>query len=213
MNWLINTLGTSIGKKLMMAVTGLAFIAFLAAHLAGNLTLYGGPDTFNSYAEHLHALGPLVTIFEWCLMLLALVHILTGTFLYFQNLAARPLRYKVNKRGGGRTLGSATMPYTGMLILLFVIFHLANFRFIDPSHTSLFQVVSGAFAHPLYVGVYVFSMVVVAIHVSHGFWSLFQSLGLSHPKYMPFLRGLGIVVSLIFGIGFGFLPIYISFIA
>ena len=213
MNWLTNTLGTSIGKKLMMAVTGLSFIGFLTLHLAGNLSIYGGPDMFNAYAEHLHALGPVLVVAEWVLLALALVHILTGTFLFVQNLAARPRRYRVNKSGGGRTIGSATMPYTGILILLFVIFHLANFSFVDKSNTTIFEIVSHAFADPVYVGIYILSMVVVAFHVSHGFWSLFQTLGLNHPKYMPAIMIAGTVISLVFGIGFGFLPIYFSFFA
>ena len=80
MNWLINTLGTSIGKKLLMAVTGICFCAFLVAHLAGNLTLYGGKDLFNAYAEHLHSLGPLVMVAQWILLLLAVVHVLIHLF-------------------------------------------------------------------------------------------------------------------------------------
>jgi len=213
MNWLTNTLGTSIGKKLMMAVTGLSFIGFLTLHLAGNLSIYGGPDLFNAYAEHLHALGPVLVVAEWILLTLALVHILTGMFLFVQNLAARPRRYRVNKSGGGRTIGSATMPYTGILILLFVIFHLVNFSFVDKSDTTIFKIVSHAFADPVTVGIYILSMVVVAFHVSHGFWSLFQTLGLNHPKYMPAIMIAGTVISLVFGIGFGFLPIYFSFFA
>jgi len=213
MNWLTNTLGTSIGKKLMMAVTGLSFIGFLTLHLAGNLSIYGGPEAFNAYAEKLHSLGPILVAAEWILLALALTHIVTGTLLFVQNLSARPRRYRVNKSGGGRTIGSATMPYTGLLILLFVIFHLANFSFVDKSHTTIFEIVSRAFADPLYVTIYIAAMVVVALHVSHGFWSLFQTLGLNHPKYMPAIMAAGTIISLVFGFGFGFLPIYFSFFA
>ena len=75
MNWLTNMIGSSIGKKLLMSFSGFAFCGFLMGHLAGNLSIYGGPNAFNSYAEHLHALGPLVTIAEIGLLLFALVHI------------------------------------------------------------------------------------------------------------------------------------------
>ncbi|HSO19012.1 MAG TPA: succinate dehydrogenase, partial [Desulfosarcina sp.] len=126
MNWITGTLGSSIGKKLMMAVTGFSFCGFLVTHLAGNLTIYGGRDAFNSYAEHLHSLGPLVTAAELVLLTLFLVHVGTGVILFLQNLKARPVRYAVNKNAGGRTLGSATMPYTGVLILAFIVFHLLN---------------------------------------------------------------------------------------
>jgi succinate dehydrogenase / fumarate reductase cytochrome b subunit len=182
MNWLTGTLGTSIGKKVMMALTGLAFCGFLLAHLAGNLTLYGGREAFNGYAHHLHSLGPLLTVAELGLLALALVHVATGLLLFWQNFRARPERYAVDARAGGRTIGSATMPYTGVLILLFVIFHLANFSFVDKTNTTIFDIVSGAFANPVYVGIYIVAMVVVALHVSHGFWSLFQTLGWNHPQ-------------------------------
>jgi len=116
----------------------------------------------------------------------------------------------VNKRAGGRTLGSATMPYTGVILLLFVIYHLFNFHFVDKTHTTIFQIVSNAFAQPGYVLIYTFAMIIAAVHVSHGFWSAFQTLGANHPKYTPLLRGLSIVFSLIVGIGFGFIPVYVS---
>jgi succinate dehydrogenase / fumarate reductase cytochrome b subunit len=210
MNWLTNTFGSSVGKKLMMAVTGLFFCVFLVLHLAGNLTIYMGKDVFNSYAEHLHSLGPLLVLAEWGLLIFAVTHISTGLLLFYQNFKARPTRYAVNKRAGGRTLGSATMPYTGVILLLFVIYHLFNFHFVDKTHTTIFQIVSNAFAQPSYVLIYTVAMIIAAVHVSHGFWSAFQTLGANHPKYTPFLRGLSLVFSLIVGIGFGFIPVYVS---
>ena len=213
MKWLTTTLGTSIGKKLLMAVSGLSFIGFLAGHLAGNLTIYGGADAFNGYAEKLHALGPLLGVAEFSLLGLFVIHVAVGLVLFWQNFKARPVRYAVNKNPGGKTIGSATMPYTGVLILLFIVFHLSNFSrfFVDQSATTIYQIVSAAFANPVYVGVYVLAMLVVALHVSHGFWSLFQTIGLNHPKYMPAISAAGLVLSVVFGLGFGFLPVYIAF--
>ena len=192
---------TSIGKKVLMAVTGLSFIGFLAVHLMGNLTLYAGGETFNAYASHLHSLGVLVTAAEWVLLLLALVHVFTGAVLFYENLTARPVRYAVDRRAGGRTIGSATMPYTGFLILVFVVFHLLNFHFVDKTGTTIFQIVSEAFADPVYVVAYVAAMVVVAVHVSHGFWSAFQTLGANHPKYMPLVMGFAVAAAVIVGGG------------
>ena len=126
---------------------------------------------------------------------------------------ARPTRYKTNKRAGGRTLGSATMPYTGILLLLFVIMHLINFHFADKTDTTIFAIVSRAFENPIYVLIYTAAMVVAGIHVSHGFWSAFQTLGANHPKYMPFIQTLSLVFAVIVTIGFGALPIYFSLIA
>ncbi|MFP3927312.1 MAG: succinate dehydrogenase cytochrome b subunit [Desulfobacteraceae bacterium] len=213
MNWLGRILASSIGKKLLMAVTGAAFLGFLCIHLAGNLTLYGGEDLFSSYVEHLHALGPFIPVAEWILVILALVHIGTGLLLFVQNLRARPRTYRVKRWAGGRTLGSATMPYTGILILIFVVFHLVDFHFADRADTTLYSIVSLGFSNPLRVAIYVPAMVVVAIHVSHGFWSLFQTLGLNHPKYMGLLERLGIALSLVFGVGFGSIPLFIALFA
>ncbi|MBU0699005.1 MAG: succinate dehydrogenase, partial [Proteobacteria bacterium] len=117
MNWLIDNFRTSIGKKLLMAVTGFCFCCFLSLHLAGNLTIYGGKDFFNAYAGHLHSLGPLLTVAEWILLTLAVIHVLTGATLFYQNFRSQPVGYSVKKRAGGRSLGSATMPYTGFIIL------------------------------------------------------------------------------------------------
>lgn len=210
MMWFINTIKSSVGKKLLMSITGLCFCGFLAGHLGGNLTIYGGKEMFLSYAEHLHSLGVFLRFAEWGLLTFALIHVITGLTLFYQNFRARPTRYKVNKRGGGRTLGSATMPYTGILLLLFVILHLSNFHFVDKTDTTIFAIVSKAFDNPLYVLIYTAAMVVAGIHISHGFWSAFQTLGANHPKYMPFIQTLSLVFAVIVTIGFGALPIYFS---
>ncbi len=210
MNWLVNTVTSSIGKKLLMAITGLAFCGFLTSHLAGNLFLYLGKDAFNAYAEKLHSLGGLITVAELGLLTFALIHVITGVTLFLQNWQARPSRYAVNKSGGGRTLGSRTMPYTGLFLLVFVILHLVNFHFVDKTERTIYTIVAEAFSNSGYVIFYIVAMVVAAIHVSHGLWSAFQTLGLNHPKYTPAIKGLGYVFALIVGIGFGFIPVYIN---
>ncbi len=121
MHVLVETIGSSIGKKLLMALTGLGFLVFLAIHLVGNLSVYGGAEMFNSYVEHLHSLGIVINIAEIVLLLAAAIHVITGLFLWIENIRARPARYAVKKSAGGRTLGSVTMPYSGVLILAFVI--------------------------------------------------------------------------------------------
>ncbi len=213
MNWFISTLWSSIGKKLMMAITGLCFCLFLLGHLAGNLTVYGGKDLFNAYAENLHALGPLITLIEILLLFLAIVHVLTGCFLFYGNFRARPKRYIKKKSVGGRTIGSATMPYTGVFMLGFIILHLLNFTFIDKADQTSFQIISNTFSSPFYVMFYMIAMVVIGFHVSHGLWSAFQSIGANHPKYMPFIHIVSIVFSLLIGAGFGVLPVYITLIS
>jgi succinate dehydrogenase / fumarate reductase cytochrome b subunit len=102
------------------------------------------------------------------------------------------------------------MPYTGILLLLFIILHLLNFHFVDKTGTNIWNIVTETFNSGGYIFIYIIAMIVAAIHVSHGLWSAFQTLGVNHPKYTPFLWGLSIVFSVIIGIGFGFIPIFIS---
>ena len=213
MNWYIFLLGSSVGKKILMAVTGLCLIGFLGVHLLGNTMAFAGADAFNGYAAKLHSLQPYLTIFNIGLAALGLVHIAVATILFFENLKARPTRYKVYQNPGGRTIGSNTMPYTGVLILIFVVFHLLKFTFVDKSVTPIYQQMAATFADPLWVCLYVAAMVMVAVHISHGLWSMLQTFGLNHPRYMPLAMKLGLVATLVFGIGFGILPIYLLIIA
>ena len=102
------------------------------------------------------------------------------------------------------------MPYTGMLMLGFIIFHLANFHFVDKTNTTVWAIVSQAFQQPAYILIYTVFVLVTAVHVSHGLWSAFQTLGANHPKYMPVIRGGSVVFAVIVGAGFGSLPIFLS---
>jgi succinate dehydrogenase / fumarate reductase cytochrome b subunit len=206
-------LGSSVGKKILMAVTGLCMVGFLAVHLLGNSMAFAGAEAFNGYAAKLHSLQPYLTVFNLGLLAIGLVHIVIGLILFFENRKARPTKYKTFNNPGGRTIGSNTMPYTGVLILIFVIFHLLKFTFVDKSVTPIYQRMAATFADPLWVLMYVVAMVIVAVHISHGFWSLFQTFGINHPRYMPLITTLGLVVTLAFGIGFGILPIYLLIIA
>ena len=189
MNWLLISFSSSIGKKQIMAITGLCFCLFLATHLAGNLMIYGGKEMLNAYSARLHSLGPVINAIELGLLAFALLHVFLATLLYLQNLRARPARYVVKKNAGGRTLSSFLMPYTGLYLLIFVVIHLFTFHFADRSSRTLSQLMDDVFASPLYVVFYIFSVIVAAVHVKHGFWSAFQTIGADHPKYMPLIRG------------------------
>ena len=181
----------------------------MAVHLVGNLTIYGGRDLFLSYVEHLHGWGYLLTAAELGLIGLAVLHIVVGLILFIENLRARPVRYAVKKSAGGRTIGSATAPYTGFLILCFIVVHLLKFRFVDKTSSNDFQLLSDTFAQLGWGLFYIAGVIIVAVHVSHGFWSGFQTLGLNHPKYMPFIKSVGIVLSVMIGAGFVSIPIFI----
>lgn len=209
MIWLIQTLFSSIGKKVLMALTGLSFCTFLAMHLFGNLSIYGGNAMFTAYAEHLHAFGILINIAEIGLLAFALLHMGLATLLYIENWRARPIRYVMKKRAGGRTMSSSLMPYTGLYLVFFLVIHLISFHFADHTPQTTYRLVADAFAHPLYVLFYIFSMIVVSVHVKHGFWSAFQTIGANHPKYMPIVQIISFIFSLAVGIGFGSIPLFI----
>jgi succinate dehydrogenase / fumarate reductase cytochrome b subunit len=213
MHWFLETYGTAIGKKAAMALSGLCFCLFLAGHLAGNLLLIQGADAFNAYAERLQSLGVLLRVAEAGLIVLAVLHVGMGLYLFYQNRRARPVRYRVNATAGGQTLGSATMPYTGLVLLGFIVFHLMHFTFVDKSATTVYALVAEAFSRPVYVGLYIAAVVVAAVHVSHGLWSAFQSLGLNHGKYFGLVRAGALVFAVVVGAGFGFLPVYVGWMA
>lgn len=211
MQWYTFLLGSSVGKKLLMAFSGTCLAAFLCVHLLGNFMAFAGAQAFNGYAHKLHSLEPYFTVFNICLSFVALIHVSIGIILFLQNLAARPEKYQVCKTPGGRTFASDTMPYTGALILLFTVVHLATFTFVDKSAVPIYQLMSTKFASPWWVLFYVAAMTVVAVHISHGFWSLFQTFGLNHPDHMQIIERLGLVFSVALGVGFGSLPVYLLF--
>lgn len=216
MNWFVATFTSSIGKKMVMAITGLAFCVFLAIHLVGNFFYYEGGQAFNAYSAHLHEHLVLLRLAEGGLAAFALLHICFGIWLYFQNWLARPKGYMmkkgvIRKTGpGGQTISSRLQAYTGLYILVFVIIHLFAFTFVDRNaYGGLYKMVSTAFHSPYYAAFYVFSVIVVAFHIRHGFWSAFQTIGANHPKYMPAVKVVGIVFACIVGACFASIPVFI----
>ena len=211
MTWFTAALGSSVGKKLMMALTGLAFIGFLAAHLAGNLLMIAGREAFNGYAEKLQSLGPVLHVFRAGLIGFACVHILSGLYLFLQNRKARPVRYEMDASAGGRTVSSRTMPYTGLIILAFLIFHLFHFTWTDKGARTIFDLVAAQFNQPWVILIYAAAMIVVALHARHGFWSAFQSLGALNPRFTWGVYTLGGVIAALLALGYNVIPVYIFF--
>ncbi|MCF6289695.1 MAG: succinate dehydrogenase cytochrome b subunit [Desulfobacterales bacterium] len=197
-------ISTPLGKKGLMALSGAGLGFFLLIHLLGNLTAFMGRQAFLSYAEHLHRLGPLIQLFEAMLVSLFAVHVILAALLYLENLRARPQRYAVYKRQAGHW-GARTMPYTGLVILVFVLVHLANFHFTN-GEVEIADLVRSTLHQPGYGLFYILSMAALGLHLSHGFWSMFQSLGLSHPKYEPLVRNGALAISLLIGAVFILIP-------
>ncbi|NOR26647.1 MAG: succinate dehydrogenase, partial [Desulforhopalus sp.] len=110
---------------------------------------------------------------------------------------------------GGRTLGSNTMPYTGIAILFFVVIHLFKFTFADKSETPIYDLMAATFSSFSWTVFYIAGMAVVGIHLSHGFWSLLQTFGLQHPDHTPVVEQLGLGLSIAIGVGFSLVPVYL----
>lgn len=202
---------SSIGRKQIMALTGLALCGFLVAHLLGNFSLLFGADTFNFYAHTLTKNKALLYAAEAILLILFLTHILLAFKLTWENKRARSVKYHSKRRTGrGETFASATMPITGLIILVFLILHLLNLKF-GTNYTTmlegvevrdLYKTTIEYFSSLLNVGFYIISMVAIALHTSHGFQSTFQSLGINHPKYTPSIKRLSLAYAVFISVGF-----------
>jgi succinate dehydrogenase / fumarate reductase cytochrome b subunit len=211
-------LATTIGQKVLMGCTGLLLIAFLVVHMAGNLLVFVGPDTYNAYSEHLTS-NPLLPVAELVLLALFLFHLVSGIRVVLRNRAARgPVGY-VRKDWAGppshKTWASTTMIVSGLLVLIFVPLHIATFKYgayyasaADPAVRDLFRLVAEDFQRPLLVAWYVVAMVVIGFHLWHGFGSGFESLGV---RYRVGLRRAGHVLALVIAGGFVLVPIALFF--
>jgi succinate dehydrogenase / fumarate reductase cytochrome b subunit len=189
-----------------MAVSGLLLSLFLLTHLLGNSVSFLGREAFNAYAEKLHSAGILIYFFEGALFAIFFIHIFTGIVLFIENLRARPSRYSFNTSEGGRSWGSRTMPYTGSIVLIFIIVHLENFHFTD-KNIPIADLVRELLSRPSLAFFYIFALVALTLHLSHGFWSLFQSIGFNHDKYNQFLLKGALAFSVLVGTVFVLIPI------
>ena len=207
----------SVMKKQVMGVSGLLLCGFVLSHLLGNLTLFVGSDAFNKYSHTLTS-NPLIYVAEAGLLVIFLIHICMAVKLVLENRAARPIPYAFPRKHSGRgaTLASSTMPYTGLLTLIFLVVHILGLKFGPYYETTIngvvvrdiYKTTIDYFQNPYIVLFYVFTVCSLGFHVSHGFWSAFQSLGLNHPKYMPKIKVASRVFGLVVAIGFSSLAIF-----
>jgi succinate dehydrogenase / fumarate reductase, cytochrome b subunit len=207
---------SSIGRKQLVALTGLLLCGFLVTHLLGNFLLLVSSDAFNIYAHKLISMGPLLYVAEAGLAAVFLTHLGLAMKLTYENKVARGQKYYVkNRTGRGETLLSATMPYTGLILLVFLVLHILQFKF-GPYYSvqvdgvamrDLYRTVVEYFASPLNTAWYVFAMLAAAMHTAHGFSSAFQSFGWSHPLWMPKVKTLGVIYAITVGGGFALISI------
>ena len=210
---------SSVGTKLLIALTGLSLVGFLIFHLFGNLLLFLGPTAYN---EHAHALisNPLVVPAEFGLLAIFLLHAFKAVSNFVRNRGARPKRYEVAKWAGGasrKSWGSTSMIVSGLIILAFVPLHLLKFKYgpyyhaPEPGVRDLYRLLIEVFQSGWTVAVYVITMILIGLHLRHGVSSSLQSLGLIPARWTRAFLLTGIVVALIVGAGFVLIPIYVYF--
>jgi succinate dehydrogenase / fumarate reductase, cytochrome b subunit len=221
MSWFTKTFSSTIGRKIVMSITGLFLCSFLVVHLIGNLQLFkdDGGNAFNIYS-HFMGTNPIIRTMEFVLLAGFVFHIWDAIALTRRNKAARPVAYAVNHSEQNSNWSSRNMGLLGTVILVFLIIHLYNF-FIPTKtgelgpitiegveYDNLYVKVVEAFQNPLYVALYVISMIALAFHLMHGFKSAFQTLGLNHKKYTPTIKAVGYAFSILVCLGFAAMPLY-----
>jgi succinate dehydrogenase / fumarate reductase cytochrome b subunit len=206
-------LGSSITKKLVMALAGLFLILFLPVHLGINLLLLNeDPVPFNE-AAHFMATFPPIKIFEIILLATFLIHILWGIILQIQNWMARPSGYKVTNYSQ-TSFFSKFMIYTGGIVLIFLVIHFINFYLmklgiVEGDPENFYKEAHELFQLPGYLAFYLVSFVILGFHLHHAFQSAFQTLGWNHKKYTPAIKAIGVIYSIIIPLGFFIIPILI----
>jgi succinate dehydrogenase / fumarate reductase cytochrome b subunit len=210
---------SSVGRKIIMAVTGIVLVAFVCVHLLGNSSIFFGADAINAYAQKLHSLGPFVWVFRLVMLAAFAIHIVFGIQLTLENRAASPeanVQVKRLKTG----FAAETMIVSGLVLLAFVVYHLLHFtvRVTNPEiYVPLgtggmvdvyFMMVKG-FKSVLPVIIYLVGMAFLFLHVSHGFQSLFQTLGLSNDKSLPVMGTTSKLVGFVLLVGYISIPLLI----
>lgn len=203
---------TTVGKKAIMAVTGLLLFLFLVGHLLGNLQIFEGPEKINKYAVFLRSLPALLWTTRIVLLVSVILHIWSSFQLWLLQREARPIGY-VKKVNLSSTYASRTMQWSGPILLAFIIWHLLQFTFgaVHPGapfdeHNVYNNVVLGFQVWPVSL-FYIIAMSMLCYHLYHGLWSMFQSLGFSHPVYTPVLKALAKVSGIVLAIGYISIPV------
>ncbi|WP_026135636.1 succinate dehydrogenase cytochrome b subunit [Nafulsella turpanensis] len=226
MSWITQTFSSTIGRKLLVAASGLFLIIFLIGHVSGNFLLFkdDGGQAFNEYTQFMTT-NQLVQVVRWLTYISILTHIIVTIILTIHNKKARPVGYAEAHPSANSTWSSRNMGLLGTLIAVFLVIHLGNFWYkmkvgevplvtyeSEGTLRDLYSVVLFSFSNLWYVILYVVMMIFLALHLAHGFRSAFQTLGWRHKKYTPIIEKVGLAFAIIVPLLFAIMPVYIYII-
>jgi succinate dehydrogenase / fumarate reductase cytochrome b subunit len=223
MKWITEFLTSTIGRKIVMSLTGLFLISFLLVHLIGNLQLLKGDEgeAFNVYAYFMTH-NPLIKTVSYGLYFFILLHTIVGILLWAKNRKAKGQKNAITS-GVKTSWASRNMALLGSLIFAFLLIHMGDFwwkmkfgsapvaMYGGEEYKDLYRLCVETFSQPIFVIAYIIGMIVLAFHLWHGFQSAFQTLGLNHKKYTPIIQGLGKIFSIVVPVGFAIIPIIMYF--
>ena len=202
------------GKKAVMAVTGAILFLFVIGHMLGNLQIFEGPETLNAYGRFLHSVPEILWAVRTVLVISVVLHIWASVELAARKIQARPIAY--SKRDNiASSYASRTMYWSGPILLAFVIFHLLHLTAgtIHPGGdfvaADVYHNVVAGFQVWWVSAWYIFSMVLLGFHIRHGAWSMFQSVGINHPRHTPILKKAALVVAVMIVVGYSSIPVSI----
>jgi succinate dehydrogenase / fumarate reductase, cytochrome b subunit len=201
----------AIGKKAVMAVTGVVLFGYVVGHMLGNLQIFLGREQINRYAAFLHSAPAMLWAVRTLLIACVVLHVVAALQLWLLQRSARPVRYVKKKENGG-DYASLTMMWSGPLLAAFIVFHILHLTAdripglpLDPE--DVYANIVNAFLHPVVSVAYIVAVSLLMLHLYHGLWSMFQSVGANHPRYTPVLKTLARTVAIVLLAGYAAIPI------
>jgi succinate dehydrogenase / fumarate reductase cytochrome b subunit len=210
MGWIARFYRSTIGRKVVMAATGIVLVGFVTAHMTGNLLMFKGPAAINGYSRFLHRTGEFLWVVRTVLAAALVLHVHSAWRLSRLARSARRVEYATSEARAA-TLSARTLRWGGVVLLLFIIFHLLHFTtgtlHPDFNPDDVYSNVVIGFGVPGVAIFYLVAMVALGLHLHHGVWSLFQTLGANHPHLNPARRRLATLLAVVVPIGFGSIPL------
>lgn len=213
-------LTSQVGRKVLSGATGIGLIIFIIIHLAGNLTLFGSANAFNKYTYSLESWGWILYVLEAGLALAFILHAAVGISIWLKRRRAKPIKYDNFQSKGGPShinWSSRSAIFTGIVLLIFLVIHLENFKFGDTQTMmvngqqmrDLKTLVIDTFQNPWYAFGYTLVMLALGFHMADGFWSAVTSLGMKRYRFSDTLYVISIIFAILMAAGFLFIPLYI----